>query len=709
MHCLARILAPISLSIPLLTASAQSPDYPEARRSEQVDVLHHTKIADPYRWMEDVDSAETRAWVAAQQALTRKYLDSLPDRDRLLKRLTEAQNYDKHGIPRRVAGRLFYTKKKGLQNQSVHYWRNEEEGSEEHLLLDANALSEDGTVSVSGTSISDDGRLFAYAISKSGSDWTSWRVRDVATGEDLPDELKWVKFSGATWAPDGSGFYYGRYDAPEEGGELKDTNLNQKLYFHTLGEPQVRDRLVYARPDHPKWGFNADITDDERYLILHVWEGAGSKNALFYQDRDAGDDSPFVELFADFDARYDVIGNNGPIWFVQTDRDAPKGRLLAVDLTKPEPENWRTLIPESEATLQSVSYLAGRFIALYMVDAHDEIRFFRTDGTADGRLETGEIGSIIGFRGRQRDHITYYSLSGFTHPGALYRFDVTKRESTLFWKAQFPIDLSPYRTTQHFFTSKDGTRVPLFLTRRRDAPRNGNVPTILYGYGGFNVSLSPMFSPSVAVWLEQGGAYAVVNLRGGGEYGESWHEGGMKHRKQNVFDDFIAAAEYLIAENYASKETLAISGGSNGGLLVAAVVNQRPDLFGAAAPSVGVMDMLRFHKFTIGWAWQDEYGSPEDAEDFAALKRYSPYHNVQYGKSYPPVLIATADHDDRVFPAHSFKYGAAMQWAQAGNAPILLRIESKAGHGAGTPTTKIIEAAADEQAFFLQYLRKSPQ
>jgi prolyl oligopeptidase len=701
-------LLPLSVLALVMPTAAEKPaplTYPEARRTDVTESLHGQTIPDPYRWLEDLDSPETTAWVKAQQALTEAFLSKIPERETLKKRLTEAWDYDKHGLPSLIAGRLFYSRKTGLQNQGIHYWREDKPDAQEILLLDPNTLSPDGTVAVSGTSISEDGQFFAYSLSESGSDWTTWYVIDVTTGKRLPDEIKWVKFSGATWLPDSSGFYYSRYAAPTPGQELKDTNLNQKLYLHRLGDPQDKDQLIYERPDQPKWGFGAGLTEDDRYLILHVWAGAGSKNALFYRDLKAGPDSPIIELFSAFDARYDVVGNDGPIWFLVTDKDAPNSRLVAIDLAKPEPENWTDLLPEQKQPLQSVSYLSGSFIASYMTDAHDEVRLFDREGKALGKVDVPPLSSTGGFGGRQDDTQTFYAVSSYTSPGALYRYDVIKNESSLFWQPDFPIPLDPFTTELLFYPSKDGTRVPLFLTRKKDAPRDGSVPTILYGYGGFNISLTPGFSPAISVWLEQGGAYAVACLRGGGEYGETWHEAGQKQRKQNVFDDFISAAEFLIQEKRTSKEKLVIKGGSNGGLLVAAVTNQRPDLFAAAAPAVGVMDMLRFHKFTIGWAWQDEYGSPDQEEDFKTLRAYSPLHNLRTDAPYPPMLVETADHDDRVFPAHSFKYGAALQHAQIGPAPVLMRIESKAGHGAGKPTTKVIEAQADEYAFFLNATR----
>ena len=692
-------------SRPLPAADATPLAYPPAPRGDVVETLHGTEVADPYRWLEDIDSPATTAWVKAQQELTESYLARIPEREALRQRLTQAWDYDKHGLPSRIAGRLFYSRRTGLQNQGVHYWREDRPDAPERLLLDANTLSPDGTVAISGVSVSEDGRHFAYALSESGSDWNTWHVIEVDSGRVLPDTLHWSKFSGAAWTPDGRGFYYSRYPEPEAGAKLKDTNLNQQLFYHRLGEPQANDTLIYARPDQPKWGFGAGVTEDERFLVLHVWEGAGSKNGLFYRDLQAGADSPIVELFNAFDARYDLVGNEGAVWFVLTDKDAPRSRLVAIDLAKPQPEHWREILPQQKEPLQSVSYLAGRFIASYLTDAHDEVRLFDREGQSLGRVDSPPLSSLGGFGGRQDDRETFYAVSSYTSPGALYRYDVASNTSTLFWKPDFPVPLDDLVCEQRFFTSKDGTRVPLFLLHRRDAPRDGSLPTILYGYGGFNISLTPAFSPATAVWVERGGAYAVVNLRGGGEYGEDWHEAGKRDRKQNVFDDCIAAAEFLIAEKITRPEKLVLKGGSNGGLLVGAVVNQRPDLFAAGAPAVGVMDMLRFHRFTIGWAWQDEYGSPDEAKDFATLRAYSPYHNLRRDVPYPPMLIQTADHDDRVFPAHSFKYGAALQQAQTGPAPILLRIESKAGHGAGKPTDKIIANQADEFAFFLEATR----
>lgn len=675
--------------------------YPPARRADTVDLLHGIEVPDPYRWMEDLDSEETQAWVKAQQAYTTAFLEKLPQREEIRTRLKAAMDYDKHGLPQIIAGRLFYSRRTGLQNQPVRYWREDKEGAEEHLLLDANTLSEDGTISISGSAVSDDGKLLAYGLSTSGSDWNIWHVMEVDSGKVLSDKIEWVKFSGASWAPDSSGFYYSRYAEPAPGQALKDTNLNQKLYFHRLGQAQSEDVLIYERPDHPKWGFGAGVTDDERFLILSVWEGSSSKNALFYRDLQAGADSPVVELLNDFDAQYDFVGNDGSVFYLLTDRDASRRKLIAVDVSNPAQGEWKTVLPEGKSTLQSVSYLNGQFIAQTMVDAHDDVRVYDRDGKELRQIEIPDLGSAGGFGGRQDDRQTFYAVTGYTHPGAIYRYDIASGSSTLFWEPAFPVDLSAYTTELVFFPSKDGARIPLFITHRNDAPRDGSIPTLLYGYGGFNISLTPGFSAGITVWLELGGSYAVACLRGGGEYGEDWHKAGQRLKKQTVFDDFIGAAEFLIAEKYTSQPKLVVSGGSNGGLLVAACVNQRPELFAAACPDVGVMDMLRFQTFTIGWAWQEEYGFPDQKSDFDNLLRYSPYHNATAGTHYPPMLIETADHDDRVFPAHSFKYGAAMQHAQGGDGPILMRIETKAGHGGGTPTAKVIESLADEYAFYL--------
>lgn len=675
-------------------------EYPASDRGDVVEKLHGIEVADPYRWLEELETEDAKKWVEAQAEFTDAYLKKLPGRESFRKRLEEMWDFDKFGIPRKVeGGKLVYSRKTGLQNQSVLYWREDRPDSGEHVLLDPNTFSDDGTIALSGTSISHDGKYIAYGISKSGSDWQEWKIREIETGKDLEDHIQWIKFSSCSWAPDNHSVLYSRYDEPEEGEEFKEENYYQKVYRHVLGTDQSEDQLIYERPDEKTWGFGAYYTDDGNYLILHVWNGAASDNGLFYRDLSKGGDSPIVELVNDFEARYEIVGNEGELFYIWTNRDAPNGKLVAVNLEKPE--EWDTIIAENEKkNLRGVSYLGGKFIGEYLVDVREEVEVFDVSGKSLGPVELPNYGTVHGFGGKQKDRETFYMVSGFTTPGTIYRYDVATGKSEKFIEPELAFNTSDYKTEQVFFPSKDGTKIPMYLTYKKGLKRDGQNPTVLYGYGGFNISLGPGFSISRTAWMELGGVFAQVNLRGGGEYGETWHEAGMGLNKQNVFDDFIAAAEYLIAEKYTSTPKLAISGGSNGGLLVAACLNQRPELFGAALPAVGVHDMLRFQKFTIGWAWQKEFGYPEEnEEDFKNLLGYSPLHNTEKGTKFPPVLVQTADHDDRVFPAHSFKYAAQLQYAQAGTEPVLIRIETKAGHGAGKPTEKIIEELADSYAF----------
>jgi prolyl oligopeptidase len=665
-----------------------------------VDVYHGQAVPDPYRWLEDLDSEQTRAWVEAQNRLTFDYLQRIPARQRLLERLTQLWNYEKYSQPFKEGGRYFYFKNDGLQNQSVLYTQESLE-AEARVLLDPNTLSEDGTVALSGIAISRDGRYLAYGLSRSGSDWQEWKVRDIETGEDLPDHLRWIKFSGASWTPDGQGFFYSRYDEPPPGREYESANYFQKLYYHRLGTPQSEDLLVYHRPDQKEWGFAGGVTEDGNYLIISVWRGTDPKNLLFYKDlRDPN--SPVVELIREFEAEYSFVGNDGSRFWLLTDLDAPRRRLVAIDLDNPG--QVQEVIPEAEETLQGVSLINNQFVAFYLKDAHTQIKTFALDGTYLGAIPLPGLGSASGFGGKRYDTETFYTFTSFTTPPTIYRYDFTTGRSTLFRQPQVDFDPQAYEVQQVFYPSKDGTRIPMFLVHRRGLARTGDHPTLLYGYGGFGISLTPSFSVGLVAWLEMGGVYAQPNLRGGGEYGEAWHQAGTKLNKQKVFDDFIAAAEWLVANGYTNPSKLAISGGSNGGLLVGACLTQRPDLFAAALPAVGVFDMLRFHKFTIGWAWISEYGSPEDPEEFKALYAYSPLHNLKPGTVYPATLITTADHDDRVVPAHSFKFAAALQAAQGGSQPILIRIDTKAGHGAGKPTTKLIEETADRWAFLVEVL-----
>jgi prolyl oligopeptidase len=665
-----------------------------------VDIYHGQPVPDPYRWLEDLDSERTRAWIEAQNQLTFDYLQRIPARQRLLERLTQLWNYEKYSQPFKEGGRYFYFKNDGLQNQSVLYTQESLE-AEARVLLDPNTLSEDGTVALSGIAISRDGRYLAYGLSRSGSDWQEWKVRDIETGEDLPDHLRWIKFSGASWTPDGQGFFYSRYDEPPPGREYESANYFQKLYYHRLGTPQSEDLLVYHRPDQKEWGFAGGVTEDGNYLIISVWRGTDPKNLLFYKDlRDPN--LPVVELIREFEANYSFVGNDGSRFWLLTDLNAPRRRLVAIDLD--DPGQVQEVIPEAEETLQGVSLINNQFVAFYLKDAHTQIKTFALDGTYLGEIPLPGLGSASGFGGKRYDTETFYTFTSFTTPPTIYRYDFTTGRSTLFRQPQVDFDPQAYEVQQVFYPSKDGTRIPMFLVHRRGLARTGDHPTLLYGYGGFGISLTPSFSVGLVAWLEMGGVYAQPNLRGGGEYGEAWHQAGTKLNKQKVFDDFIAAAEWLVANGYTNPSKLAISGGSNGGLLVGACLTQRPDLFAAALPAVGVFDMLRFHKFTIGWAWISEYGSPEDPEEFKALYAYSPLHNLKPGTAYPATLITTADHDDRVVPAHSFKFAAALQAAQGGSQPILIRIDTKAGHGAGKPTTKLIEETADRWAFLVEVL-----
>jgi prolyl oligopeptidase len=695
------VSAQSSLKQPTAQGSIQKMVYPQAKKGEQVDDYHGTKIADPYRWLEDADSAETKAWVEAQNKITFGYLNEIPERAQIKDRLTKLWNYEKYSTPWEEGGRYFYSKNDGLQNQSVIYTMTSLNGQPK-VLLDPNKLSNDGTVALSGLVASEDGKLMAYGLSASGSDWQEWRVRDIETGQDLPDTIKFVKFSGASWGHDSKGFFYSRYDEPKEATKLQDANYFQKLYYHQIGTAQSEDILIYERKDEKEWGFGGSVTEDGRYLVVTVWKGSNPQVRIYYKDLQDKDAQVAKLIDTNFEAAYNFIGNDGPVFFFQTDMDAPRSRVIAIDTTKPAKENWREIIPQSTETLEGVGFVNDMLIALYLKDARSQVKIYSMDGKFVRDVELPGIGSVSGFGGERKDKETFYTFTGFTTPTTVYRYDMTTGKSTVFRQPKVDFNPDNFVTKQVFYKSKDGTRVPMFITHKKGLKLDGNNPTYLYGYGGFNSSMTPYFSISNLVWMEMGGVFAMPNLRGGNEYGEDWHQAGMKAKKQNVFDDFIAAGEWLIANKYTSTPKLAIGGGSNGGLLVGAVLNQRPDLFGAALPAVGVMDMLRFHKFTIGWAWVGEYGSSDNAEDFKTLQAYSPLHNIKAGANYPATLITTADHDDRVVPAHSFKYAATLQTAQAGPAPILIRIETKAGHGAGKPTTKIIEEIADKWGFLVR-------
>jgi prolyl oligopeptidase len=677
-------------------------NYPISYQQDQVDIYHGIEVRDPYRWLEDPDSEETQRWIEAQNKLTFSYLEQIPIREKIKKRVTQLWDYERFGIPFKEGDRYFYFKNDGLQNQSVLYTLNSLD-DEPRVLIDPNLLSEEGTVALSGLEIAHNGELMAYSLSKAGSDWMEWKVRNIKTGEDLSDCIKWVKFSGVSWTRDSQGFFYSRYDEPDEKTQFEEVNYFQKLYYHRLGSPQSEDTLIYHRPDQREWGFNGEVTEDGRYLIINIWMGTNPKNLIFYKDLQ-DPDAKIIELIHEFESSYSFIDNDGSIFWFRTDLEAPRGRAIAIDIHQPEKDHWQEIIPQTIETLESIGLLNNQFVANYLKDAYSSIKIFDLEGSFIREVQLPGIGSVGGFGGKRYDTETFYLFTSFTDPSTIYRYNVISGESSVFRQPQIDFKPDEYETKQIFYNSKDGTKISMFITHKKGLKLDSNNPTYLYGYGGFNASLTPNFSISNLVWIEMGGVYAVANLRGGGEYGEEWHQAGMNLNKQTVFDDFIAAAEWLINHQYTSSHKLAIGGGSNGGLLVGACMTQYPDLFAAALPSVGVMDMLRFHKFTIGWAWCSEYGSPENEEEFKALYAYSPLHNLKSETAYPATLITTADRDDRVVPAHSFKFTAALQRAHQGEKPVLIRIETQAGHGAGKPTTKIIEEIADKWAFLIENL-----
>jgi prolyl oligopeptidase len=702
---LLRFVAFASMFATVAATNAGTPlSYPAAPAGDVSSNYHGVKVPDPYRWMEDIDSPGTRAWVEAEDKLSRDYLNAIPGREGIAQRLTRIWNFERWSAPERHGRNWFYTHNDGLQNQAVIFV-TPDPGTPGRMLLDPNTLSKDGTVALRETAVSDDGRLFAYALSDAGSDWQIWRVRNVDTGADLPDEVRWSKAGAGSWRKDGSGFYYTAYAAPQSGDVLKAANQYQKLYFHKLGTPQSRDALVYTRADDPDWFVGGTVTDDGRYLVIQANHGDEVQNTLLVQELTAPA-TPIRTVIPKPTAVYNFIGNIGATLYVMTDDGAPRYRVVAIELSKPDPAQWRTVVPEGADTLDSVSLVGGQLVAEYLKDAHSAVRRYTPQGKLLGEVQLAGLGKAGGFQGRLQDHETFYSYSSFISPPSVYRLDLASGASSL-WKTPKLDGFNPdaYATRQVFYSSKDGTRVPLYIVARKDSRLDDSNRTILYGYGGFNVSMEPQFSAAVAGWLEMGGVYAMANLRGGGEYGRAWHEGGMKTHKQNVFDDFIGAAEYLIAQHWTKPERLAIRGGSNGGLLVGAAEEQRPDLFAAAVPQVGVMDMLRFREFTVGKGWESDYGSVDNAAEFHAMLSYSPLQNVKAGVNYPATLITTGDHDDRVYPAHSFKFTAALQHADPAGKPILIRIETRAGHGAGKPTAKQIGETADIYSFILNAMQ----
>ncbi len=698
------------LACATLVAPAAQESYPPARTVDQVDDYHGTKVADPYRWLENVDSAETKAWVEAENAVTEKHLAAIPARERLVNRIRELYTYERRAVIAKVNGVLFFSRNPGLQPQPVIFKQAPGDASPVPLL-DPNALRKDGTVSISQLTPSDDARYVAYSTSDGGSDWMTWRVRDVATQQDTSDEIRWSKFAGAAWTHDAAGFFYCRYPVPKQGDELEQANRDHKVYYHRLGEPQEKDLLVYERPDQPEWLFQPGVSDDGRYLVIGVSLGTDRRNRVYYRDLSrphgaAGGDpaAGIVRLLDDFDASYEVVGNVGSTFYFRTDLDAPRGRVIAIDAAKPERANWKEVVATCADQLSGASLVNGELVLNYLHDASTRVRIVRLDGTPDREVALPGIGTATGFGGKDSDVETYYAFTSFTSPATVYHYDFKSGESKPWFTPEIKFDFAPYETRLVFAASKDGTKVPIHVTCRKDVKLDGKSPCLLYGYGGFNIPMTPTFSTQRLAWLEMGGLFAQAILRGGSEYGEEWHQAGMLGNKQNVFDDFIACAEHLIRTGYTRSSKLAIYGGSNGGLLVGACLTQRPELYGAAVAAVGVLDMLRYDQFTIGAAWAPEYGRSSDAAQFAWLYRYSPLHRLKAGTKYPPTLILTGDHDDRVLPAHSFKFAAALQAAQGGDAPTLIRIETRAGHGAGKPTQVLIEEQADLYAFLTKAL-----
>lgn len=692
--------------IVLLSGCSDSPkiEYPETKKQEVTDNYFGVEVQDPYRWLEDDNSEETKAWVEAQNEVTFGYLEEIPFREKVKERLTELWDYPKYSAPFWKDNYYFFFKNDGMQNQSVLYIKEGIDG-EAREFLNPNKMSEEGTISLNGLSISDDAKYFAYGISKAGSDWTEIFVRDIASGEDLDDHVKWAKFSGISWQ--GDGFYYSRYDEPSEGDELSAANEFHKIYYHKVGTPQSEDKLIYHNPKYPRRNYYAGTTEDERFVILSESEST-SGNALYVLDNNMPGKG-FVKIAEGFDYDYSPIDHIEGKILVRTNFESPKYRLVLVDPNKPSPENWKEILPEKEDVLQGVSQIGGKLFAHYMKDASSKIFIYDYEGKEEGQLELPAIGSFGGISGKKDENTAFFSFSSFTYPPTVFKYDVADNTYESYFKPEIDFDPETYETKQIFYTSKDGTKVPMFIVHKKGLKMNGKNPTLLYGYGGFNASMTPRFAITRLILLENDGILAIPNIRGGGEYGREWHKAGTQLTKQNTFDDFIAAAEYLIDEKYTSSEKLAIQGGSNGGLLVGAVMTQRPELFKVALPAVGVMDMLRYHKFTIGWAWASDYGTSEDSLHFYNLFGFSPLHNIKEGVNYPATLVTTADHDDRVVPAHSFKFIAELQSKHEGSNPVLIRIETDAGHGAGKPTSKIIEEVADVYVFMLYNMGEKPK
>jgi prolyl oligopeptidase len=680
---------------------AQRPAYPPTSRGDVVDDYFGTKVADPYRWMEDLDAKPVLEWIAAENAVTERYLAALPLREKLRKRITELWNYPKVGTPFIEGGQVFYRRNSGLQKQSLFFMRPDL-GKPARVIVDPNEMFPDGATSLAATVPSPDATLLAYATSEGGADWQTIHVREIATRRDLKDLVKWMRFSGLSWTKDAKGFFYSRYPEPPAGKALQAALSGQALYYHRVGTPQSDDRLVYERRDLPTWFIGGGLTDDGRYLLIQMAQGSENRNRLYVKDlgdpRKPALDAPITPVVETDEAEYAPIGNHGATLFLRTDLDAPNRRVIAIDLGNRDRAAWKTIVAERPQAIETVIVASDRIVAEYLVDVQSRLEMFRFDGTPAGTIALPGTGSIAGLNGRDDSNVLFYTFTSPLYPATVFAYDIKAGRSTPFEAPTLPVDVTQYETKQMFATSKDGTRVPFFITARKNTPRDGNRPTMVYGYGGFSISTTPTYRPDVPAWLELGGIWVTANMRGGAEYGEAWHHAGMLEKKQNVFDDFIAVAEYLVKEKYTSPEKLGIMGGSNGGLLVGAVMEQRPDLYAVALPAVGVMDMLRYDKFTGGRAWVTEYGSSGNREQFPALFKYSPLHNVRPETCYPATLVTTADHDDRVVPSHSFKFTAALQQAQTCDKPVLIRVETQGSHGY-RPTDKRIAEIADEWAF----------
>jgi prolyl oligopeptidase len=677
--------------------------YPPAPKTNQVDDYHGVKISDPYRSLENADAPTTQKWVDDQNTLTQAWLAKQPGREAIHAQLSALWNYEKFSHMYKAGGRYFYSWNTGLQNQAVIYTMDSLNGTP-RLLLDPNTYRKDGTAAIGGQSVSWNGKLFGYSVAQAGSDWQEWHIRDVATGKDLPDTIQWSKSGGISWAPDDKGFYYSRFPEPPPGKLLTVEALNEAIYFHVLGTPQSEDKLIYARKDHPNWSFSAAVMEGGRWVLVYAYAGVPGKNMLSFIDLMSPNPQP-VDLIATNENEYDPIAVIGSTLYLQTNDSAPRGRVVSIDLAHPDRRAMKEVVPQTENTLDAVVLANGKLLLSYMKDAHSVALLRTLDARNAAEIEMPGLGTASWSGAQLKDKEVFFEFNGPTVLPGLYRLDLDSGKAAPFKRSKVAFDVSNYETKQVFYKSKDGTRVPMTLSYRKGIKLDGSNPTLLYAYGGFDISETPLFAPTTAQWMQMGGIYAVANIRGGSEYGEEWHQAGMRGKKQNVFDDFIAAAEWLIANKYTSTPKLAINGGSNGGLLIGAVLNQRPDLFGAAMPAVGVMDMLRFQHFGFGTQWVGEYGSADNKADFPVLRAYSPLHNIRQGGHYPPTLITTSDHDDRVMPGHSLKYTATLQQAQAGTAPILLRVETRAGHGAGKPTSKRIDEWTDRFTFLKASLK----